>query len=75
VWLVVGVVALAWRRPRRALVALAPAAAGLLVIVGSSLVAPAVAEYAVPVVPAFILLAAAGVFGVRSPVEPCPASS
>ncbi len=75
VWLVVGLVALVWRRPRRALVALAPAAAGLLVIVGTSLVAPAVAEYAVPVVPAFVLLAAAGVFGVRSRVESCPASS
>jgi hypothetical protein len=74
-WLVVGLVALAWRRPRRALVALAPAAAGLIVIVGTSLVAPSVAEYAVPVVPAFILLAAAGLFGVRSPVEPCAASS
>ena len=74
-WLVVGLVALAWRRPRRALVALAPAAAGILVIVGTSLVADSVAEYAAPVVPAFVLLAAAGLFGVRSPVEPCAASS
>jgi alpha-1,2-mannosyltransferase len=64
VWLLLGVVALAFRRPRNALVAIAPAAAGLVVIVATALVAPAVPEYAAPVSPAFILLAAAGVLGV-----------
>jgi hypothetical protein len=63
VWLAVGLLGLAVRRPRRALVALAPAAAGLVVIVGTSLVALSVPEYAAPVTPAFILLAAAGLLG------------
>jgi Glycosyltransferase family 87 len=63
-WLVLGVVGLAFRRPRNALAALAPVLAGLVVIVATALVAPAVAEYAMPVSPAFILLAAAGVLGV-----------
>jgi len=62
-WLAVGLVALAFRRPRRALVALAPAAAALVVIVATSLVALSVPEYAVPVTPGFLLLAAAGLFG------------
>jgi Glycosyltransferase family 87 len=64
VWLLLGVVALAFRRPRNMLVAIGPAAAGLVVIVATALVAPAVPEYAAPVSPAFILLAAAGVLGV-----------
>jgi hypothetical protein len=63
-WLLVGVVALAWRRPRHALVAIAPCVAGLVVIGGTALVAPAVAEYAAPVSPAFVVLAAAGILGV-----------
>jgi hypothetical protein len=62
-WLVVGLVALALRRPRRALVALAPSVAGVVVIVATSLVAPSVAEYAVPVSPAFLMLAAVGLVG------------
>ncbi len=64
-WLAVGILALAVRRPQRALVALAPSLAGLVVIVGTSLVAFAVPEYAVPVSPAFILLAAAGLVGAQ----------
>jgi hypothetical protein len=63
VWLLLGCVGLAVRRPRRALVALAPALAGLVVIVATGLIAPAVGEYAAPVSPAFILLAAAGILG------------
>jgi hypothetical protein len=62
-WLAVGVVAMAVRRPRRALVAVAPAIAGLAVITGTALVAFPVAEYALPVSPAFILLTAAGLVG------------
>ena len=62
-WLVVGSVAIAIRRPRRALVAIAPALAGLMVIVGTALVAFGVAEYALPVSPAFVALAAAGLVG------------
>ena len=64
-WLVLGVVAIAIRRPRKALVAVAPALAGLVVIVGTALVAFPVAEYALPVSPAFVLLAAAGLLGVE----------
>ena len=62
-WLVLGIVGLAFRRPRNALVAIAPCVAGLVVIVATALVAPAVAEYGAPVSPAFILLAVAGVLG------------
>lgn len=63
VWLAVGLLALALRRPRNVLVALAPAAAGVAVIVATSLFVYAVAQYAAPVTPAFILLAAAGLLG------------
>ena len=63
VWLVIGAVALAVRRPRRALVAIAPAVAALAVICGTALVAVPVAEYALPVSPAFVLLAGAGLLG------------
>ncbi|TML11742.1 MAG: DUF2029 domain-containing protein [Actinobacteria bacterium] len=63
-WLVVGVVALAYRRPRNVLVAIAPCVAGLVVIVATALVAPSVPEYAAPVSPAFFPLAAAGLVGV-----------
>lgn len=62
-WLLIGAVAFVYRRPRNALVAIAPSLAGLVVIVASALVAPAVPEYAAPVGPAFMLLAAAGVVG------------
>jgi hypothetical protein len=62
-WLAVGILAFAVRRPQRALVALAPSVAGLVVIVGTSLVTSAVGEYAVPVSPAFVMLAAAGLAG------------
>jgi hypothetical protein len=63
VWLLIGVVGLAFRRPRNALVAIAPAVAGLVVIVATGLLVPAVAEYAGPVSPAFVLCAAVGVLG------------
>jgi hypothetical protein len=62
-WLVLGAVGLALRRPRNALIVLAPGAAGLLVVVVSSLVAPSVAEYGAPVLPAFIVLAGVGLVG------------
>jgi Glycosyltransferase family 87/Dolichyl-phosphate-mannose-protein mannosyltransferase len=64
VWLVIGLAAFALRRPRNALVALAPSVAGLVVIVVTALLVPSVAEYAAPVSPAFILLTAAGLVGV-----------
>lgn len=70
VWIVIGLVGLIARRPRRALVALAPALAGLVVIVATGLIAPAVGEYAAPVSPAFIVLAAAGALGARRSAPP-----
>jgi len=63
VWLAIGLVALAVRRPQRALVALAPSLAALVVILATSLVAFAVGEYAAPVSPAFVMLAAVGLVG------------
>jgi hypothetical protein len=62
-FLLIGVISLAWRRPRGALVAVAPAVAGLVVILATALVAPSVAEYAAPVSPAFVLLTAVGLAG------------
>jgi hypothetical protein len=62
-FLLIGAISVAWRRPRGALVAVAPAAAGLVVITATALVAPSVAEYAAPVSPAFVLLTAAGLAG------------
>jgi glycosyl transferase family 87 len=52
-------------RPRQALALAVPAAAGLIVIVLSSLGLPAEPHYAVPVAPAFVLLAAGALFGPR----------
>lgn len=66
-WLLLGVVAALWRRPRRIAVPAVLAGAGLAVLLSTALAVYAVAEYAVPVVPAFVLLAAAGLFGPRSP--------
>jgi hypothetical protein len=72
VWLVVGLAALAVRRPRRVSAPLAIAGAALLVIVATALVVGAVAEYVVPLAPAFVLLAAVGLFGEprRGSLEP-----
>jgi hypothetical protein len=65
VWLAIGGAALAVRRPRGSLAALAPALAGLIVVIVTGAVTLAVGEYVVPVAPAFVLLAAAGLVGDR----------
>ena len=65
-WLLVGLVASVWRRPRGIAVPAVLAGAALLVLVSTSLAVYAVAEYAVPVVPAFVLLATAGALGRRT---------
>ena len=65
-WLLLGLVAVLWRRPRFAVVPVALAASALLVMISTSLAVYAVAEYSVPLVPAFVLLTTAGLFG-------CPA--
>lgn len=64
-WLVLGLVAVAIRRPRGVAAPLALSAAGLLVVAGTALAVPAAAEYSTPVVPAFMLLAAAGLLAPR----------
>jgi hypothetical protein len=63
VWLAIGAVALAVRRPRGVLAAVAPSLAGLVVVAVTGAVTLAVGEYVVPVAPAFVLLAAVGLLG------------
>jgi len=65
-WLLVGVVAVLWRRPRGIAVPVVLAASALATLLSTSLAVYAVAEYAVPVVPAFVLLATAGLLGTRN---------
>lgn len=64
-WLAVGLVTLAARRPQRMTTPLVLTTAALLVIVATSLAVPAAAEYSAPVVPAFLLLPACGLLGAR----------
>jgi hypothetical protein len=64
-WLALGLVAVAVRRPRRVATPLVLAGAALLVILGTSLAVPAAAEYSTPVAPALLLLAAAGLLAPR----------
>jgi hypothetical protein len=64
-WLVLGLVSLVVRRPPRMATPLVLTGAALLVIVGTSLAVPAAAEYSAPLAPAFMLLAAAGLLGLR----------
>jgi hypothetical protein len=66
-WLLLGLVAIAWRRPRRIAVPAVLAASALLIMLSTSLAVYAVAEYSVPLVPAFVLLATSGLFGPRAP--------
>jgi len=67
VWLLLGLAAVAWRRPARAGLALLLSCAAVVLMVVTSLAVYAVAEYSVPVVPALVLLATAGLFGRRTP--------
>ena len=66
VWLLIGILAAAIRRPRGLATPLVLSAGALLVIVGTSLAVPAAAEYSTPVTPAFFLLAATGVLADRA---------
>jgi hypothetical protein len=65
-WLLLGLAAALWRRPRGIAVPAVLAGSALVVMVVTSLAVYAVAEYSVPVVPAFVLLATAGLFGRRA---------
>jgi hypothetical protein len=64
-WLVLGLVAFAFRRPRNVLALVTPTVAGLIVIVVSALGLPAEPHYSVPVAPAFVLLAGGTLFAAR----------
>jgi len=66
-WLAVGGVALIWRRTDRALALATPTIAALIVLVLSALAIPSVPHYAVPVAPAFVLLAGGSLLGPRRP--------
>jgi hypothetical protein len=65
-WLLLGLVAVLWRRPQRIIVPLVLAASAFVIMLSTSLAVYAVAEYSVPLVPAFVLLATAGLFGPRA---------
>jgi hypothetical protein len=65
-WLVLGLLAAALRRPRGFTVPLVLAGSALVILLGTSLAVYAVAEYSVPVTPAFILLACAALLGRRA---------
>ena len=60
--LLLGLAALLIRAPRNALALALPSAAGLLIVVLSSLGLPAEPHYAVPISPAFVLLATGALF-------------
>ncbi len=66
VWLLVGLLAVLVRRPRGLAVPLTLAGGALLILLSTSLAVYAVAEYSVPVTPAFVLLAAVGLLGRRA---------
>jgi hypothetical protein len=74
VWLLVGVVALVWRRPTGWLAPLFLAVAAVLVLLVTVLGVYSVPEYAVPVIPSFVLLAAVGLVGRRAPVTAAAAA-
>jgi hypothetical protein len=65
-WLLVGALAVAWRRPDRWWATITPVAASLVMLFGTVMAVWAEPAYAVPVAPAFILFAAVGLLGARS---------
>ena len=68
-WLLVGAVALALRRPRGWRAPVLLTLAGLLVVLVTVLGVYAVPEYAVPVVPSFVLLTGVGLLGRRAALQ------
>jgi hypothetical protein len=66
IWIVVGLVALVWRRPRGARTPIMLALAALFVIVFNALGLFADRRFALPVVPAFVLFGAAALLGPRA---------
>src|SRR5262249_56377401 len=72
-WLALGIAALAYRRLRGSAALWIPAVSGLLVVVFAALGLPAEPHYAVPVAPAFVVLAGAGLFAPRRELAPVAA--
>jgi hypothetical protein len=64
-WLLVGALAVAWRRPERWWATVTPVAASLAMLLGTVMAVWAEPAYAVPVAPAFVLFAAVGLLGER----------
>jgi hypothetical protein len=69
IWIVLGLLGLVWRRPRGAATLVALGLAAMLVIVFNALGLFADPHFALPVAPAFVLLAAGALFGPR-PADP-----
>ena len=72
-WLLVGAIAFAIRRPRGAFSVVGLVLVGLVVVIAEALGVPTVIEYLVPIAPAFVLLAAVGLFAPRDPAQPATA--
>jgi hypothetical protein len=73
-WLLAGAILVLIRRPRGLGIPLVLAGAASLVLLGTALVVPAAAEYSIPVVPAFVLLAVTGLLAARRSQEARTAS-
>ena len=69
-WLVLGLAVLLWRRPRGMTTPLVLVGCSLLLLLTTALAVYAVAEYSVPLMPAFILLAVAAMFAQRRDRQP-----
>ncbi len=65
-WLLAGIVGVAFRRPRRWWAAVAPVAGALVMLLATVMTVWAEPAYAVPVAPAFVLFAAVALLGERS---------
>jgi CHASE2 domain-containing sensor protein len=68
-WLLAGLVGVVVRRPKRRGLALLLAGAALLVLVVQALAIYTIVEFAVPVVPALVVLGAAGLVGTRTALD------
>jgi hypothetical protein len=66
IWIAVGLIALAWRRPRGARTLIALALAALFVVVFNALGLFADRRFALPVAPAFVLFGASALLGPRA---------
>ncbi len=69
-WLVAGLVGLRVRRPAHAVTAAALAATGLLILLFEALSDYPIVEFAVPLIPAFIVFGAVGLAGTSTATEP-----